>query len=89
MPKFYKQFLYFSLEDSDDGLLTNGDIDEESLIKYFFRCGFPYKEIISRLKRFDIIPSKSTLIRRLKSYRLSKRGTIIDQASFENVTKRI
>ncbi|KAJ7382089.1 hypothetical protein OS493_037149 [Desmophyllum pertusum] len=51
------------------------EVDEETIIKYYFQRGFSYEEIILLLaKRHDHEISYSTLLRRLKAYGLSRRG---------------
>ena len=51
------------------------EIDEETIIKYYFQRGFSYEEIIHFLaKRHDREVSYSTLLRRLKTYGLKRRN---------------
>ncbi len=49
--------------------------NEEELIKYYFFRGYEYKDILRFLSEYhDIIISKSTLQRRLRSYGISRRN---------------
>ena len=58
-------------ESSSDDL----DVDEEALIKYYFKRGFSYNEILLFLaSRHKCEMSYSTLLRRLKVYGLCRRG---------------
>lgn len=51
------------------------EIDEESIITYYFNRGFSYEEMLLFLeKRHYCKMSRSTLLRRLKAYGLSRRG---------------
>ena len=51
------------------------EIDEEGLITYYFNRGFSYEEMLLFLeKRHNCKMSRSTLLRRLKSFGLSRRG---------------
>ena len=51
------------------------EFDEESVIRYYYRCGYTYKEILSHLsRRHGFLISKSTLLRKLKSYGLQRRS---------------
>ena len=60
-------------EDSDNEVEV--EIDEETIIKYYFQRGFSYEEIIHFLaKRHDHEISNSTLLRRLKTYELKRRS---------------
>lgn len=61
------------MEDSDSE--NEYEIDEEGIITYYFNCGFSYEEILLFLdKRHNCKMSRSTLLRRLKVYGLSRRG---------------
>ena len=79
IPKFlYVDILDLRLEDSseeeDSSNEVEGEIDEETIIKYYFQRGFSYEEIIHFLvKRHDHEISYSTLLRRLKTYGLKRR----------------
>ena len=64
-------------------------MNEESLIKYYFNNGFEYEEILGHLARFGIHISESTLLRRLKSYGLSRCLDCISRVLHENVRRRI
>ena len=76
MPIFlYVDVLNLRLEDSneeeDSSNEAEVEIDEETIIKYYFQRGFSYEEIIHFLvKRHDHEISYSTLLRRLKTYGL-------------------
>ena len=51
------------------------EIDEEGIITYYFNRGFSYEEMLLFLeKRHNCKMSRSTLLRRLKSFGLSRRG---------------
>ena len=69
------------------------ELDEESLIKYYFQRGFTYQEIILFLvKRHNIEISYSTLLRRMKLYGLSRRNFFAKNESeeiFERARNRI
>ena len=54
--------------------------NEESLIRYYFSCGFAYQGIVKILeKRHKISVSYSTLKLRLKEYNLKRRGVSYDE----------
>ena len=60
-----------SSEEEDSSNEAEVEIDEETIIKYYFQRGFSYEEIIHFLaKRHDHEISYSTLLRRLKTYGL-------------------
>ena len=62
-------------EDKDSSNEVEVEIDEETVIKYYFQRGFSYEEIIHFLaKRHDHEISNSTLLRRLKTYGLKRRS---------------
>ena len=92
---FVELFLYlifvffFSFHKDESSEYENTEVDEESLIKCYFNNGFEYEEILGHLARFGIHISKSTLLRRLKSYGLSLRRGCISRVLHENVRKRI
>lgn len=76
---FYIDILDLRLEDSseeeDSSHEVDVEIDEETIIKYYFQRGFSYEEIIHFLaKRHDHEISYSTLLRRLKTYGLKRRN---------------
>jgi len=69
----YADVLDLRLEDSseeeDSSNEAEVEIDEETIIKYYFQRGFSYEEIIHILaKSHDHKISYSTLLRRLKTY---------------------
>ena len=75
----YVDVLDLWLEDSSEEEDSNNEveveIDEETIIKYYFQRGFSYEEIIHFLaKRHDHEISNSTLLRRLKTYGLKRRS---------------
>ena len=62
-------------EDKNSSNEVEVEIDEETVIKYYFQRGFSYEEIIHFLaKRHDHEISNSTLLRRLKTYELKRRS---------------
>jgi len=70
---------------------SNGEeFDEESTIKYYYRSGFEYKEILLHLqKRHGYVISKRTLLRRLESYGLFRRGHQVPDNNYQNVRRRL
>ena len=63
-----------SSDEEDSSNEEEVEIDEETIIKYYFQRGFSYEEIICLLaKRHKHEISYSTLLRRLKTYGLSRR----------------
>ena len=62
-------------DDDDSDTEEELEIDEEGIITYYFNCGFTYKEMLLFLENHHQLKiSRSTLIRRLKAYGLSRRG---------------
>ena len=78
-------------EDSDSE--DEPEIDEEGIITYYFNRGFSYEEMLLLLaKRHQCKMSRSTLLRRLKAYGLSRRGFTANQHSdriIQEVRERI
>ena len=75
------------MEDSSEDSDSEAEFDEESIIKYYFNHGHTYEEIVLLLnERHKHQISYSTLLRRLKSYGLSKRG-FFDRDDSHNVTE--
>ena len=63
-----------SNEEEDSSNEVDVEIDEETSIKYYFKRGFSYEEIIHFLaKRHDHGIRYSTLLRRLKTYGLKRK----------------
>ena len=86
---FIFYFCIFIEDESTDEDDQRVDVDEESVITYYFRSGFEYSEIIGHLSRYGISISKSTLLRKLKTYGLSgRRGQVSDEVH-HNVKRRI
>lgn len=74
-------------EDSDSEDDVN--FDEENIIKYYFKRGFGYNEIVNLLeKRHNHQTSYSTLLRRMKTYGLSRRG-FSSREDFDAITEKV
>jgi hypothetical protein len=75
--KLHFTFVAAMLSDDSESEEENEpqEIDEESIITYYFNRGFSYEEMLLFLeKRHYCKMSRSTLLRRLKAYGLSRRG---------------
>ena len=65
------------------------DQDEEEILKYYFYRGFSYQEILCFLSdRHRCQISYSTLLRKLKKYRLFRRG-VTKQESFSDTFLKV
>ena len=74
----------------DEPTTDEYEFDEESTIRYYYRSGFEYKEIISHLeKRHGHNISKSTLLRRLRAYGLSRRHQQVTDAIHQQLRTRL
>ena len=74
----------------DEPTTDEEEFDEESTIKYYFCSGFEYKEILSHLKkRHNHSISKRTLLRRLKSYGLSRRHHQVSPNNYLQLRTRL
>lgn len=63
------------VDSSGEGSSSEVEVDEETIIKYYFQREFSYEEIILVLaKHHKPEISYSTLLRRLKAYGLGRRG---------------
>ena len=79
--------IIFIDEPSDEDLSL---FDEEGTIRYYYCSGFEYNEIIAHLeKRHGHIISKSTLLRRLKTYGLSRRNHNVTSNSNQQLRRRL
>ena len=82
---FFFNCFFLDESDQDTGIERNDD----DLIRYYFNAGFPYKEVLQHLERFDIHLSKRTLLRRLVHLGLRRRRRSDRQYNDENVRRRI
>ena len=75
---FFQELHSINSSDSESEHLEP-NVDEESLVKYYFHRGFTYEEILQFLeKHHNHNISYNTLLRRLKQYGLSRKQQLTD-----------
>ncbi|PFX17313.1 hypothetical protein AWC38_SpisGene18364 [Stylophora pistillata] len=70
------------VDSSSEGFCSEVEVDEETIMKHYFQCGFSYEEIIllfTKHHKHEI--SYITLLRRRKAYGLGRRGFFIKDDS--------